>query len=737
MLIILSIPRITTQTIIMKNYLLAVISLFFLLVGCSGEEELISSGSFSLSMKMDSSRISATFQKSTIAPEDFCVDILQNETVVKHFQRYADMPSQVELPLGDYIIKAYRGTPAIASFSGEYFLGKSTFAIKPAQRTAIDLICYSGDVKISAIYTEKFKEVFSDYSVTITSVNSNKSILFEKDDARIGYFAPGDISMVMHVTKAIGGKSFDINLPTQKNLQPRDFLKLTFDVDPNTLNGDVVVSIITDESTNDKNISIDIPGDFVPKAAPVVKTSSAIPSSAFLEGTECPYSVQIEALNGLKDLVIEFTSPDLISIFGGVPISLANVSPEILQKLSQYGVSWTNNFVGSEFASINFGTLLSELLGGAAGNVVHAIKVIAVDKLGLSGNLSNSFEIMPAIFTLNEPSAADVWSKTIYTSGNVTAGDINRYTLELSADGGKTWRSINADKAIAGSDISITVGSLDSGTAYLLRAAIGKRKGEPVRFTTESIIELPNKSFDSWHFYQPTGVKYWEVWKPWDEAIPDTKGWDTLNEKTTSEGGTSEGAFNSGRNAYRYNANSGTLSTTDSHTPNKPAALIRTVGWGKGNNAASLKNAKYVDPGCLYLGKYNSTTKLPDYGYAFCSRPTKFKFFYKYTPGVDGVNDTFTAKIVLQNRSNGSVDIGSATFTSDVATTAYTEKLLDIVYDPAYKNLKATHIYVLFKSGNFTSNNSLLVVPAFGNLSTGEYIGSQLYIDDLSLIYEK
>ena len=48
---------------------------------------------------------------------------------------------------------------------------------------------------------------------------------------------------------------------------------------------------------------------------------------------------------------------------------------------------------------------------------------------------------------------------------------------------------------------------------------------------------------------------------------------------------------------------------------------------------------------------------------------------------------------------------------------------------------KATHIYIMFKSGHVTEYKYFQVPPR-ANLSDGEYVGSQLYIDDVELIYE-
>ncbi len=61
--------------------------------------------------------------------------------------------------------------------------------------------------------------------------------------------------------------------------------------------------------------------------------------------------------------------------------------------------------------------------------------------------------------------------------------------------------------------------------------------------------------------------------------------------------------------------------------------------------------------------------------------------------------------------------------------------MVEIEYNENANSLKPTHIYILFKSGDKSDNSSFVTVPSFGNLSNGEYVGSQLFIDDIELIY--
>ena len=53
-----------------------------------------------------------------------------------------------------------------------------------------------------------------------------------------------------------------------------------------------------------------------------------------------------------------------------------------------------------------------------------------------------------------------------------------------------------------------------------------------------------------------------------------------------------------------------------------------------------------------------------------------------------------------------------------------------------YKQTKAASMYIRFVSGSSTAKDDLLIVPPAMNLSNGEYVGSQLSVDNVELIYE-
>ena len=176
----------------------------------------------------------------------------------------------------------------------------------------------------------------------------------------------------------------------------------------------------------------------------------------------------------------------------------------------------------------------------------------------------------------------------------------------------------------------------------------------------------------------------------------------------------------------RYVANSGTIKTTGKVGN---GALIRTVGWGDGNTAAgtSANVIKNITPGELYLGSYNSN---PQYGITFEGLPDGLRFDYKY---VTKNADRYVLNIQMYSGNTLMVD---QTLSSEEAlpVNEWTEKYIPFVY--LNKQNEPTTLSIVFKSGTSTSKGDIRVFAPFGNLTTGENIGSELYLDNIELIYE-
>lgn len=96
-------------------------------------------------------------------------------------------------------------------------------------------------------------------------------------------------------------------------------------------------------------------------------------------------------------------------------------------------------------------------------------------------------------------------------------------------------------------------------------------------------------------------------------------------------------------------------------------------------------------------------------------------------------SDTFTAEIIIWDE-NGKMF--KQEFTSSEVTSDWKEASVYLVYPPEVG--RATRMCIRFVSGKSDSYKyaDFSVQAPFGSLSNGEYTGSHLYIDNVTLIYE-
>lgn len=346
--------------------------------------------------------------------------------------------------------------------------------------------------------------------------------------------------------------------------------------------------------------------------------------------------------------------------------------------------------------------------------------------------IEKTFKVEDPALTLSLKNGdADVWAKHVnfQVSSNTDDGWVaSADNVIIQYMDNKAWKNVSFTYSTTG----YVVTGLSSGQSYTFRV-IGKddqtKTSAFVDITTESELSVPNAGMEDWYYTRPSDVEYWEVWyacKDGEQAV-----WNTMNQLTTSEGGTSGGI---NRDKYRYNANSGTIRAKGKN--GGYAAQIRAVGWGKGNSAFGSANAKYGTVGELYLGYYDSEAKKAVYdGIEFTSRPKSLSFDYKYTPGKGG--DQYYAEIVILNKQGDvATEIGRGLLRKGDSVQEWSSANVDIVYTEEGKKLKATNMYIVFKSGDKSDNSSFNTVPSFGNTSNGEYVGSEFFVDNIVLNYE-
>ena len=339
-----------------------------------------------------------------------------------------------------------------------------------------------------------------------------------------------------------------------------------------------------------------------------------------------------------------------------------------------------------------------------------------------SKTIEKAFKVEDPALTLSLKNGdADVWAKHVnfQVSSNTDDGWVaSADNVIIQYMDNKAWKNVSFTYSTTG----YVVTGLSSGQSYTFRV-IGKddqtKTSAFVDITTESELSVPNAEMEDWHANPQN--KNWEMWYVCNSG--ENPVWNTMNQLTTSDGGN-----------YRYNANSGTIRTDGKN--GGYAARIRAVGWGRNNAALGSANAKYGTVGELYLGYYDSEAKKAVYdGIEFTSRPKSLSFDYKYTPGKGG--DQYYAEIVILNKQGDvATEIGRGLLRKGDSVQEWSSTSVDIVYTEEGKKLKATNMYIVFKSGDKSDNSSFNTVPNFGNLSKGEYVGSEFFVDNIVLNYE-
>lgn len=349
---------------------------------------------------------------------------------------------------------------------------------------------------------------------------------------------------------------------------------------------------------------------------------------------------------------------------------------------------------------------------------------------GVSSRCTINFANFQVAGNDNDTYATHAYVTVAGTEGNTP--DVSAIKFLALAAGDTEYKEVAATNN--GTYFDIT--GLTPATTYNIKAQIGDDVCRAITLNTEGTAQVENGNLDA-------DVTIASSDSHWQNVV--FSGWGTNNAMTTSQGGN-----------YAYVRISGTIQTDDSHSGK--AALIRNVGWGSGNTAwgsqGTSGDCKYTDVGLLHLGatrtarpagygendnKVNSSSPGPlatddlDCGVAFSVRPKSVKFWYKYSPKNSADNGLAEAQIIDEDGN-----IIASDRLNLAALDSYDSRELKFNYPLGAA--KAAKLYIKFTSSNdweyIKRTDDNYSGPGFmGNSGKGTFMGSQLYIDDIELIY--
>jgi len=279
------------------------------------------------------------------------------DTEVASYPDASAMPAEIQLAPGQYTVRAYTSGVAEAAFDSPSFSGEKEFTITEGEVTTVELSCGLDNVKVSVNLDKSFTDAIKDYSVTVTAVNYDKSLVFTSqyiEEGKAAYFAVSPLKVNVVGKRISNDEPVDI-VTDIEDVNPRDHFILNISVKevPST-EGSGTIKISIDESTNDRNVDITVPAEPVEPVEPV----GAAPEITFscpddvtftdAEAQSAVVDVTIKAENGIENLYVKIESQTLLGLLGGLGLGdvvasgnwdIANVSdPELAEFLGGLGL---------------------------------------------------------------------------------------------------------------------------------------------------------------------------------------------------------------------------------------------------------------------------------------------------------------------------------------------------------------------------------------------------------------
>lgn len=292
------------------------------------------------------------------------------------------------------------------------------------------------------------------------------------------------------------------------------------------------------------------------------------------------------------------------------------------------------------------------------------------------------------------------------------------------------WRALPATEVkTTATTYTATIGGLRPSTKYMCRVTAGDVQLEQQEFSTVSLQQIPNSSFDDWS----TDASNSKLYCPWSAGA--TSFWDTGNRGATTVG------------------NSNSVPTEDTST---------------GSGRAAFLESKYIvlkfAAGNIFTGSYlktDGTNGVLGFGRPFTAFPTKLTFDYKYkSMSIDkadeslahlkGKPDSCSVYIALWHvEDNEYEDFQGEKYPLIIRTKPGKEQSLFSPDDPrviAYgqftkgstvNNWTSETINLDYKNTELAPTHILVVASSskYGDFFTGG-VGSTLVVDNMKLIYE-
>ena len=203
--------------------------------------------------------------------ENYEVKIMKGETVVKDYNSAANLPKSIELDNGSYTVLASYGTEQIKS--REMFLSQGSKEVNvQADNQTVQITCEPTCAKVKVNFAADMDKYFQDYQVKFsTKALKSDFAMWAKADTDPWYLLVDkegeEVSALITLTPKDAYTSSVKEIVKTTMLKPNEAWSLKIAPRYSVSNGQLGIEITIDTTTNDHQVDIVVPSDWVSASA--------------------------------------------------------------------------------------------------------------------------------------------------------------------------------------------------------------------------------------------------------------------------------------------------------------------------------------------------------------------------------------------------------------------------------------------------------------------------------------
>ena len=689
-----------------------------LFVACSEEENLSQTGktgflvSLAEDVKVDSRKTPEELGKP--AASQFKLKITNQRTGSELYNgSYTNQ--LIPASAGMYEIEATYGDNPVLALNAPYYKGTAEADLADGESKTVQVNCKVANALASVVFdnsgTNTFESQFVSYGVRV-SVNTSVTTL--TNDGKSAYYRAGSMPVFTFVgSLRNGGGEKEVPLKNSDLSSPSTFAagkhcRITLKLSDAAPGLRVEISKV---EVNSFTINETIPLEWLPKPKVTAEGFDGNNTLNFVETEAVTPKLDFALSSALQDMKLKFDFEDeqFASLDKEKEYLLSNAADKAAIE-EALGILLPD--VGDTQANIDLSALTDKL---HTNNGTATTNTITVD-VQANNRWSSEDESANLTYTLvcNKPEFSvavqpgNCWSREftideVQVTGNADVEKI-KANLVYQYYNGIGWVNCTTRDNVTGRTQQFSSAAEEiAEKTYKVRALYrGAIASAEVDATLEIPEQLPNSGFEDW--YEEDQDSHKNLWFPYAQGASGAQ-WTTNNSETTN---------------YRSESYCSTSAVKRSTVKNSGnyAAWIRTVGHGIANtNPSGIFDWMEAITGTHTKGTLS-------YADEFLSRPTKVSFYYHYIQKGD---DAGVVELKLENKEQ-EVVLYETSFT--VTNTEYVKYDIPVKY--SVTGVPATHITLIFESGS--KHNE---VVSGNERGTDEHYGSEFYVDDISLTYDK